>query len=109
MTMVYVQHVSLFVFLFEADLNVAFPFVFAKGLELETWKVQRKKNLCKYYRIVSYRVICCCLLLRMKVVRCMFFRQIRPNVPQTLRSSATKQIFPIGLNRRRTESEAVRK
>lgn len=42
--MVDVQHVSLFVFLFEADLNVAFPFVFAKGLELETWKVQRKKT-----------------------------------------------------------------
>lgn len=107
--MVDVQYVFLFVFLFEADLNVAFPCVFAKGLELESWKVQRKKKLLKYYRNVSCRVICCCLLLRIKIMTCIFFRLIRPNVPQTLRSSATKQIFPIGPNRRRTESEAVRK
>lgn len=60
--MVDVQYVFLFVFLFEADLNVAFPFVFAKGLELETWKVQRKKSFLsttEMSAIVSFAVVCC--------------------------------------------------
>lgn len=53
--MVDVQYVFLFVFLFEADLNVAFPF------GLETWNVQRKKSFLsttEMSAIVSFAVVC---------------------------------------------------